>query len=207
MLVGMSVTLATVVPLPVRPVAEPTGWADRSHHVIDELEPTGWANRIHHVIDQLEPTGWADRIHHVIDQFEELLDDGHAAEIVELCQRAVWFLEDSAPEIADSAPLYELASRFGEVHLRACRAAQPEPVGLARWLFATEFQGDLGAVAGAAQAYSDVLGPEGLAELRRLASETWHGPRGCSAIARSVDRFRLRPILTSLARATHPTAG
>jgi hypothetical protein len=191
MLIGMSVTLATVVPLPVRPVAEPTGWA----------EP------FHDFIDQFEPTGWADRIHDVIDQFEELLDDGHAAEVVDLCQRAVWFLEDSAPEIADSAPLYELADRLGDVHLRACHAAPPEPVGLARWLFETEFRGDLGAVAGAAQSYSEVLGPEGLAELRRLASDAWRGPRGCTSIARSIDRFRLRPIMTSLARAAHPTAG
>jgi hypothetical protein len=175
MLIDMSVTLATVVPLPVRPVPESTGWADR--------------------------------IHHVIDQFEELLDAGHAADVVELCQRAVWFLEDSVPEIAESAPLYELADRLGEVHLRACRDAPPEPVGLARWLFATEFRGDLGAVAGAAQAYGGVLGAEGLAELRRLASDAWHGARGCSAIARSIDRFRLRPIMTSLARAAHPTAG
>jgi hypothetical protein len=176
MLIDMSVTLATVVPLPVRPVAEPTDWADR--------------------------------IHHVIDQFEEFLAaDGHAAEVVELCQRAVWFLEDSAPDIAESAPLYELADRLGELHLRACRAGRPEPVALARWLFETEFRGDLGAVSGAAQAYADVLGPDGLTELRRLASDAWHGPRGCSAIARSIDRFRLRPIMTSLARATHPTAG
>jgi hypothetical protein len=175
MLLGMSVTLATVVQLPVRPVDEPAGWAER--------------------------------IHHVIDQLEKLLDHGQAAEVVDLCQRAVWFLEDSAPEIAETAPLYGLADRLGAVHLRACRDARPEPVALARWLFETEFRGDLGAVTGAAEAYSDVLGPEGLAELRRLAGDAWRGPRGCSAIARSIDRFRLRPIMTSLARAAHPTAG
>jgi hypothetical protein len=175
MLLGMSVTLATVLPFPGRP--------------------------------PVEPSDWADRIHLVIDQFEELLDDGRAAEVVDLCQRAVCYLEDSATEIAECGPLYELADRLGELHLRACHHARPDPVGLARWLFATEFRGDLGAVAGAAEAYSDVLGPEGLAELRRLANDAWRGPRGGSAIARSIDRFRLRPIMTSLARAAHPTTG
>jgi hypothetical protein len=153
-----------------------------------------------------EPTDWADRIHRVIDHVEALLDDGDAAEVVDLCQRAVWYLEDSAPEIAESAPLYDLADRLGELHLRACRAARPEPAALARWLFETEFRGDLGAVAGAAEAYAGVLGPTGLAELRRLADDAWRGGRGCSDVARSIDRFRLKPIMTSLARASHPSA-
>jgi hypothetical protein len=151
-----------------------------------------------------EPTDWADRIHQVIDHVEALLDDGDAAEVVELCQRAVGYLEDSASEIAESAPLYDLADRLGDLHVRACQAARPEPVGLARWLFETEFRGDLGAVAGAAEAYADVLGPTGLAELRRLADEAWRGGR--SDIARSIHRFRLKPIMTSLARASHPSA-
>ena len=151
-----------------------------------------------------EPPDWADRIHHVIDHVEALLDVGDASEVVDLCQRAVGYLEDSAPEIAESAPLYDLADRLGELHLRACRTAGPEPVGLARWLFETEFRGDLGAVAGAAEAYADVLGPTGLAELRRLADQAWRGRR--SDIARSIDRFRLKPIMTSLARASHPSA-
>jgi predicted ATPase len=149
---------------------------------------------------------WADRIHRVIDHVEALLEAGDAAEVVDLCQRAVWYLEDSAPEIAESAPLYDLAERLGELHLRACRAARPDPVDLARWLFETEFRGDLGAVAGAAEAYVDVLGPTGLAELRRLADAAWRGRRGCSDIARSIDRFRLKPIMASLARASHPSA-
>jgi hypothetical protein len=153
-----------------------------------------------------EPTDWADRIHRVIDHVEALLDEDDAAAVVDLCQRAVGHLEESAPEIAESAPLYDLADRLGELHLRACRAARPEPAGLARWLFETEFRGDLGAVAGAAEAYADVLGPTGLAELRRLADQAWRGGPGCSDIARSIDRFRVKPIMASLARASHPSA-
>jgi hypothetical protein len=153
-----------------------------------------------------EPTDWADRIHRVIDHIEALLDEDDAAAVVNLCQRAVSHLEESAPEIAESAPLYDLADRLGELHLRACRAARPEPAGLARWLFETEFRGDLGAVAGAAATYAEVLGPTGLAELRRLADDAWRGGRGCSDVARSIDRFRLKPIMTSLARASHPSA-
>jgi hypothetical protein len=166
MLTSMSVTLATVVPLPVRPPAEPNCWAD---------------------------------VHDVVDRVETLLDDGDPAEVVDLCQWAVTYLEDSASEIAESDAAYEVAERLGALHLRACRAARPAPLGLARWLFATEFRGDLGAVAGGAEAYADVLGPAGLAEYRRLADNAWRGP--CQA-----DRFRLRPIMTSVARASHPSA-
>ena len=68
-----------------------------------------------------QPTDWADRIHHVIDHVEALLDHGEAADVIELCQRAVGYLEDSAPEIAESAPLHDLADRLGGLHLRACR--------------------------------------------------------------------------------------
>src|SRR5262245_53403154 len=105
MLSGMSVTLATVVPLPVRPPAEPNCWAD---------------------------------VHDVIDRVESVLDDGDPAEVVEMCERAVTYLEDCASELADADTAYEVAERLGALHLRACRAARPAPLGLARWLFATE---------------------------------------------------------------------
>ena len=191
-------TTAEVVP--ARPAVDPAG--DRRAAVRDGFSTDRYV---------AEPCAccWSAQAHHVIDHVEALLDDGDAAEaveVVELCQQAICYLENRAPEITESAPLYDLADRLGELHLRACWAARPEPVGLARWLFETEFRGDLGAVAGAAEAYADVLGPAGLAEYRRLADDAWRGRRGCSDIARSIDRFRLKPIMASLARASHPSA-
>ena len=167
---------AKVLQLPLRTTAGPTA---------PTVDPTGdrrAAVRAGFSTDRsvAEPCAccWSAEVHHVIDHVEALLDDGDAAEVVDLCQRAVRYLEDSAPDIAESAPLYDLADRLGELHLQACRGARPEPVGLARWLFETEFRGDLGAVAGAAEAYADVLGPTGLAEFRRLADDAWRGRRG-----------------------------
>jgi hypothetical protein len=58
-----------------------------------------------------------------------------------------------------------------EIHLAACHQAKPDPIELARVLFARELDSDWDFFHGASEAYEDILGDAGLAEYRRLASE------------------------------------
>jgi tetratricopeptide (TPR) repeat protein len=66
-----------------------------------------------------------------------------------------------------------LLDRARDIHLAAARVARPEPVQLARNLFAREMEGGYGTFDGALMLYADVLGEEGLAVYHRLAVEAW----------------------------------
>lgn len=67
----------------------------------------------------------------------------------------------------------ELLGRARDIHLAAAESAPPEPVQLARNLFAREIDGDYDTFGGAADLYADVLGEPGLAEYSRLAAMAW----------------------------------
>lgn len=87
-----------------------------------------------------------------------------------------------------------------DIHLDACRATTPDPVALARRLFEREMADDYDVFSGAAAIYADVLGEDGLAEYRRLATEAWDKlpPRiGSDRVEHefSGDYFRLARIL------------
>jgi hypothetical protein len=152
--------------------------------------------------DASAPCCWVHEAHEVIDEVEALLSGGHATDVLEFCEFAVNCLETNAPDIFDAdEELVGLAARLGELHLRACLVAAPEPVGLAQRLFAAETHHDLGAFADAADRYADVLGAVGLAEYRRLADSAWSGQKRRSDIARAIDRYRLEPIMRALDRA------
>ncbi|MFO1208198.1 MAG: SWIM zinc finger family protein [Amaricoccus sp.] len=82
-----------------------------------------------------------------------------------------------------------LILRAAELHLAACTRLRPDPLALARDLFAREVGGSHDAFYGAAHTYADVLGPAGAAEYRRLAQAAWEAipargpaPRGRLAI-------------------------
>jgi hypothetical protein len=59
------------------------------------------------------------------------------------------------------------------MHLAAVREVRPEPMVLARDLFAREMADEHGTFEGAVKVYAEVLGEAGLAEYRRLATEAW----------------------------------
>jgi hypothetical protein len=157
------------------------------------------------VLDHGPACCWARRAHEVIDDVEALLDDGRAADVVEFCEFAVHCLEEHAPSIDDADDeLRGLAARLGDLHLQACQVTAPEPVTLARRLFDSELNDDLGAYAGAPERYAGVLGRTGLDEYQLLTDRAWNSRRRQSDVARAVERFRLEPIRQSLRRARQP---
>src|SRR5262249_50867087 len=87
-----------------------------------------------------------------------------------------------APWIGSSAPWPSSTIRMAiaaacciarEIHLNAARLVRPPGVQLARELFAREMKDRYDAFDRSVALYADVLGEEGLAEYRRLASKAW----------------------------------
>jgi uncharacterized Zn finger protein len=162
------------------------------------------AARIHGFVEYAEAAGWASGVQEAIDTIERLLEGGQAAAVVELCESALEKLEDSSQSIDDSdGYLTELRDRLEAIHLRASQEAGPDPVALARRLFAWELRGDLDIFYDAAERYGKILGEKGLQEYRRLAGAEWAKVPARTAKTKSQEtmrHFRITHIMESLAR-------
>jgi len=171
-------------------------------HVIEE------AFLVADYVGYREMYDYLNNINTVLDSLQDLLDDGHADAVVALAEHAIDRAEDAVGYVDDSDGwMSGIAERLQDLHLAACTAAQPDPVALAGTLFDRErHSGDLEVFFGAAGAYAEVLGADGLAEYRRLAQAEWDalpalGPtdeeRGWSS-----QRFGITQIMQTLAELT-----
>lgn len=132
------------------------------------------AMRIRDFIDYSEAEGWAQGVEKVLDRIEELIGRGHAALVQTLIEGFFARLGSALEQIDDSGGQGSaLAERAGAIHLAACRVAEPDPLALARDLFARETESLWGFFVGASNNYAEVLGARGLAEYRRLAEQAW----------------------------------
>ena len=117
---------------------------------------------------------YARRIQEAINGVEELLNEGHAAEVIELLEHALRQCERALGQIDDSdGAVGEVRDRLLELHLRACGKARPEPEALAQRLFDWEMTSQWDIFHGAARTHASVLGAKGLATYRRLAEAVW----------------------------------
>ena len=148
---------------------------------------------------------YAQGIEDTIDSVEELLKEGHAAEVIELAEHALAAVEDGMESVDDSdGHMGGILERLQEIHHTACKKAKPEPETLARRLFAWELRTDWDTFFGAADKYADVLGVKGLAVYRKLAEAEWArvpalGP-GREDPEKYGKRFRITHIMETLAR-------
>ncbi|MER8461476.1 DUF6880 family protein [Mesorhizobium sp. M1396] len=151
-------------------------------------------------IDYREAPDWAQGVDEALDVIASV-SSKHAGVVMRLAMRAIDRIEGAIEDMDDSdgrcAPLLDRAC---EIHCNAALEATCEPLSLARDLFAREMNGDYDTFAGAAGRYGDILGEEGLAEYRRLATEAWNelpATAGKNRISHvlSGDHFRLREIL------------
>ena len=102
------------------------------------------------------------------------LPGARAGLALELAARAVDRIEQAVEAIDDSdGHCGMLLGRARDIHLAAVREVRPEPIRLARDLFAREMADEYGTFEGAVALYADALGEAGLAEYRRLATEAW----------------------------------
>lgn len=110
----------------------------------------------------------------VVDTIKDVLANGHAAAAVELTEHALHRIEKALGRVDDSdGKVGGIFAELHDLHLAACRAAQPEPKALARRLFRSRLNSGWGLFENATTRYADILGPEGTAEYQRLAWKEW----------------------------------
>lgn len=167
----------------------------RCRKAIDEV------TRTRGFVDYGAAPRWANGVQVALEGVADLIPTGHAGLAFRLAEHAIARIERAIEEIDDSdGHCGALLHRARDIHLGACRAARPDPVKLARDLFARELEGDYDTFHNAAALYADVLGEVGLTEYSRLAAEAWKElpPRAGGDRAPpefSGDYFRLKGIL------------
>jgi uncharacterized Zn finger protein len=159
------------------------------------------ATRSHGFIEYGEMQDWAQGIQSVLDRIEGLIEGGRAVLVLQLLDHFFAQMDEALQEVDDSdgrgGGVYAKAC---EIHLAACHQAKPDPIELARALFARELDSDWDFFHGASEAYEDILGDTGLAEYRRLASEAWEKLKPLRATGRPMqdDQFSLRHRLGAI---------
>ena len=103
-----------------------------------------------------------------------LVDAGFLGPAAELCLFALDLVEEFGADVDDSGGgLGLVVEQIEETHLRASRAAEPEPEDLAATLVGRTLVSDYEIFLGAAERCADVLGEQGLAAYRDLVEERW----------------------------------
>jgi len=127
---------------------------------------------------------WAAEVYDVVDALSDLANAGHADAVIALAEHAHGCAEAATQYIDDSDGwLSDIEDRVVNLHLSACETARPDSVALARRLADLELTSELDGFHRAALTYADVLGPEGIAEYRRLVAPRWE------ALPDKTDRF------------------
>ncbi len=110
-----------------------------------------------------------------VDPLEELLEEGHAAEVVELAEQVLVLTERAAEHVQDSGEIGMLWDRLHALHLKACQQAKPDGTALARRLFAHVTASNYYPFPEVVRTYQVHFGAAGLAEFRRLAEDRLAG--------------------------------
>jgi len=164
------------------------------------------AVRVRDFVHYREATGWARGVDDAIDSVEQLLNDGQAGAVIELCESALQSLLGAIQAVDDSDGHFgALRDRLQDIHYRACQEARPDPAELARRLFQWELHSDYDVFCGAAVQYAKILGAKGMKVYRELAEAEWAGvPARTAGHKRSESgrHFRITHIMESLAQAS-----
>jgi uncharacterized Zn finger protein len=149
------------------------------------------------------PWEYARGIQNVVGAIEELLEEGFAAEVVELSEYALAKTEGASGYDVDGT-IGNIIEELEEVHLKACKQAKPDPEALAKRLLDWELGSDHDMFFDALNNYAEVLGERGIAEFRRQAEKEWAdvpalGPARENALRYYGRRERLAEIMEALA--------
>lgn len=172
------------------------------------VDVRAWKERIDAVfgdrrdfVSYAEAGGWAQDIFEVIDALSDLLDAGHAAAVVGLVEHAHRRADAAVQYVDDSDGwLTAISDRLGELHLRACEQAKPDPVELAGRLAELELTSELDTFHRAAATYAHVLGPKGVAAYRKIVEPKWKATRKVKN-PYSHTAFRAREAMVGVAQA------
>jgi uncharacterized Zn finger protein len=150
---------------------------------------------------------YSDDLHETINNLHDLLEEKHAAELMELSEHFLTRLEIQMDMVDDSdGYMSDLFSNIEELHHDACVLAKPDPEQLARKLFAWEVRSDWEVFYGASEHYADVLGKKGLKVYEKLAEKDWAKlsllKAGDERHSYDGNRFRITSIMEQLASQT-----
>nr|WP_164929860.1 DUF6880 family protein [Brachybacterium faecium] len=127
-----------------------------------------------HVIGLHEANDYFWGTEEVLEEIDDLVDAGFPGRAAELCLFALDLVEEFDADVDDSGGgLAVVVEQIEETHLRASRAAEPEPEDLAATLVGRTLVSDYEIFLGAAEGCADVLGEQGLAAYRDLVEERW----------------------------------
>lgn len=145
---------------------------------------------------------WARAVMSVIGQIGDLLPD-HPAAAIDITEYALGRVDVTMSRVDDSSGWFsQITSELESIHLRACEAARPDPVALARRLFALDVDSEWDTLYDAPNQYADVLGEDGLAELQRLADERWDALSDAERRSAERSHFHLVKMREHLAKAS-----
>jgi uncharacterized Zn finger protein len=149
--------------------------------------------------------GWAAEVEAVLDTIARLASGDRAALALGLVEHALRRIEKAVESIDDSdGHGGALLDRAQGIHLAVVMTVRPDPMKLARDLFARETGGLYDTFYDAVERYAEALGDNGLAEYRRLAVKAWSkvparmGKRRV-AEADTIDQSRVAAILDHFA--------
>jgi tetratricopeptide (TPR) repeat protein len=161
------------------------------------------ATRTGGYVEYGEMRDWVQGIESVLGRIAGLIENGRAILVLRLLDHFFARMDEALGSVDDSGGGGGGAyAKACEIHLAACSQAKPDPVALARALFAREVDSEWEFFHGASETYEDVLGDAGLAEYRRLASEAWQkirSPRATGQDDQFSRRYALGSILESFA--------
>jgi uncharacterized Zn finger protein len=167
-----------------------------------------WKDRIDAVfggpgfVPYAEAPGWAEDVFDVIAALDDLVVAGHAAAVVHLAEHAHRRADGAVQYIDDSDGwLTDISGRIGELHLKACEIARPDPIELAGRLAELELTSELDTFHRAAATYAEVLGREGIAAYRGAVEPKWRQAKKKRTGPYSHDVFAATQAMIGIAQA------
>lgn len=146
--------------------------------------------------------GLLQRAHPAVELIAGLIEDGHAPTALDLAHYAVKRGIATYERIDDSGGGFgDLLRQLAELHLKACRAAPPEPIAFGKTVFDLMLRDQWGLLV--FDDYAPLLGEAGLNAFRALADKTWkkvptRGP-GADDTRAYGEYFQITRIMETLA--------
>ena len=137
----------------------------------------------------------------IVRQLRELLNSGEHTPALTLTEYAIELVERQLEQIDDSdGSMGMVIEDLMNLHLDACRAAEPGPRSLAEKLFDNEVNDPWGFWNDSCERYADILGEEGKKTFRRLAEEAWEELPRLKPEEKDPNRYGRRWTLTKMVK-------
>lgn len=144
---------------------------------------------------------WARAVMGVVAQIGDQLPD-HAAAVIDITEYALGRVDVTMSRVDDSSGWFsQITTELENLHHQACEIVRPDPVALARRLFALGVDSEWDILYDSPNRYADVLGDDGLAELKRLADERWDSLSDAERASAERGHFHLVKMREHLAKA------